>query len=815
MQVRRYWPAPIAGAAASATFVVSGIIRGTYPFGDLTRSTNDLGQQFIPMAAHLRDVGTGQAAGDLIFNWQSGFGVPFIGDFMAYVGSTLSWISFLLPRDRIDLALFLIAVTAIGLGAGAMTAYLRMIRPAGPVWIAVAAGASYGACAWAVDDGAYMTIWLSGMVAFPVICLLCEWILQKRSLTATIVAPIVIALLWTSHFYTVYMATIGAGLITLARLLTSDPAESWRHRLSGGLRCVVAVALGIGLTAPLLAPTFGLVEAATPSPPAAFVRTGTRDFLSRFLSGSEGVGSSPGFAIGTLMLLLALSFPFNRSIAVRQRLVWTLTVGLTVASMQITWTHMAWHGFDTPQGSAYRQAFVIAGMFVIIGWMSASAGVRSLLAVIAPIVLVTGLYVWTWDVQYVTSTARIVVPALMAVALLVWLLTRDRAPQWLRRGAVAVLVCAVLGEITASSVAIDKRRFPNISNTAYWGSDHEQARALVQSMDDWPTHRTAPGQLVTFNDPMLMGGQGPQYYSSTIPNTTSQALIAMGFGYTSYGRATYDPQNPVVDAVFAIRGRVTRDSEFENPKLERNDVVAPLVTVRPATPFRSTDSGVYGFQENLLGADVYTVPKHRPLRIPADGSRTLAVRCPVGSEVYFSDPAFLGSLQIDGIWEPTLHDRRPGIYSGSPLIRVGTTDASGLFGLGIRADRDSRIADDSIGCLDRTRLATAVQRLTASAPAAVKVSGHSITIHRRPGRAATVSIAVLNLDGWSCKVDGAATAPLAQSTLLTVPVSAAAKMVSCGYLPPNTRLGLEAGAASLILLLLFTAGLAITRRRRS
>ena len=268
--IGRHWPVLVAAAAGGTTFVASGIIRGTYPFGDRPRSTNDLGQQFVPMYAHLRDIVTGQAPGDLLFNWSSGFGVPFLGDLMAYVGSTLSWIALVLPRDQIDLALFLVAVAAISLGAGAMTAYLRQLRPTGPVWLAIAAGVSYGACAWAIDDAAYMTVWLNGMVAFPVLCLLCEWILRRRSIPSMLVTPFVVALLWTSHFYTVYMATIGAGIVVVARILSYEAAVSWRDRLTGAVRCMVAVGLGIGLAAPLLVPTFQAIRAARPSPKTEF-----------------------------------------------------------------------------------------------------------------------------------------------------------------------------------------------------------------------------------------------------------------------------------------------------------------------------------------------------------------------------------------------------------------------------------------------------------------------------------------------------------------------------------------------------------------
>ena len=44
---------------------------------------------------------------------------------------------------------------------------------------------------------------------------------------------------------------------------------------------------------------------ATPSPDEQFKPISWLDFLSRLLAGSEGVGTTPGLAVGTLMLLLA------------------------------------------------------------------------------------------------------------------------------------------------------------------------------------------------------------------------------------------------------------------------------------------------------------------------------------------------------------------------------------------------------------------------------------------------------------------------------------------------------------------------------
>lgn len=97
---REWLAVPAAALAAALAYIAGGIIRGSYPYGPKPRNILDLGQQFIPMHAHLRDLMTGAAPGDFFFNWSSGYGVPYLGDFMAYNGAGLSWIVLLFRGTR-------------------------------------------------------------------------------------------------------------------------------------------------------------------------------------------------------------------------------------------------------------------------------------------------------------------------------------------------------------------------------------------------------------------------------------------------------------------------------------------------------------------------------------------------------------------------------------------------------------------------------------------------------------------------------------------------------------------------------------------
>lgn len=80
-----------------AAYCLALALYGSYPFGPRSRAVNDLGNQFVPLHARLWDLMHGTTSGDLFFNWSSGYGVPFLADFFAYLMNPFSWLVGLFP----------------------------------------------------------------------------------------------------------------------------------------------------------------------------------------------------------------------------------------------------------------------------------------------------------------------------------------------------------------------------------------------------------------------------------------------------------------------------------------------------------------------------------------------------------------------------------------------------------------------------------------------------------------------------------------------------------------------------------------------
>lgn len=821
----------LAALLTTVAFCAADVIARSYPFGPRTRSVNDLGNQYVPFHAHLWDLLHGRADGGLLVNWQSGYGSSFLPDLGTYLSSPFAVLVAVFPRDEIDLAVYAITVLKTAV-AGAAMAWLLLSLRRGRWWAAGVLGASYALCGWSLALASYNPMWLDGLIALPLFCLIGEWAMTGRR---PLLSVLIVALAWIANFYTAYMATLGAALVLLLRLVLAE--LPWRRALAVVGRAGVTVGLGIGLAAPLVIVVYSGTKHAYPGREGHFAPVGTEDLLARLLPTTYSY-SSPALYVGITALVLALALPFHRKVPVRVRAGWTVLVLAVALSLQWAPTSLAWHAFAAPNGSSYRQAFVLCALLVIAAWHALAYGLPDLRALGAAAVLLVLIAAAasrsTLTQQHSHHTWPVVLLAVAGALGGLALLSLRHGRPVLAGLAVALLIGAQFGEAAATSAVATRMRLGQMDDYAPWGDRQQQEADAVASADAWPAYRTEPGRDQTVaNDPMMVGGQGSQYYSSLTADVLSRTLTALGDGWTSRGRSLQSLDNPVTDAVFSVGARVHNPPDPHQkwlpqgggPSTVTREDVPPLVTVRPAAA-HSTPAAFgpspYRNQELLLGARVYTLPRttlsgvrkgDAARGLLVDGVQTITAQCRPGSSVFLWAPHYSGTAQLASGGEQKLFRSDAENTKIAAMQPLGTVRAAGQVRIDLKPNRLSRVpAQGAVGCLDTARLRTAVQHLKSTGATKVTVSDGTLHAQLPAGSSGTAVVAAPRIAGWRCSAGGDEVAAGEFYGLIAVPLGASATSLTCTFHPPGLRLGTAVGGASLLTLILIGTVSAVRRR---
>ncbi|MEV7417626.1 YfhO family protein [Streptomyces sp. NPDC089919] len=814
-----------------AAYCLGMAAHGTYPFGQGTRAMNDLRNQYVPFHAYLWDIQHGTAQGDLLFNWQNGYGNGFLGEFFTYLANPFSWLTGLFPREYVDFPVFLVSLFSVGLAAAVMTVFLGRLRPGSP-WLRALLGTGYATCGWSMIEGGIVPMWMWGLVALPLLCLAADYCLTERR---WVLGTLFFALCWFANFYSAAMATIGAVLVLFLRLATAEGDWRYRGRVLG--RATAMAVTGLLLAAPAVLVS-GQASAQSQPSDSYVVGVGTAPltYLGLLLPGSVPEPSAPNVFTGVLVLLLVLTLPFQSRVRIGERAGWLGLIVLTALSFVWTPTAKVWQGFTLPHGAPFRESFVLSGLLAMAAWICLAHMPRAR-ALLGGTALLGTLVLLTRNTQPVNEYAikgTLVGGAVIAALLLVYVRGLRRAGRTLVVGALAT---AVLGSTVYSVYAAHTlfdpaaRGYTTVTQTMN-GLAH-RARAAAVAERDWPRSRTAvaPGLFVTSNDPMLLGVGGGGYYSSYVTKEAATGLRALGLGYALGGRSLHRTDDPFFNALMGVGTLLQQQPHGE--VTARKAPAAPLLSLRsPGSDqaYGAPAGSVWAHRQAALGAQVYTVPKlaytHGPLtgrgpdgwhlgpRVKDRAWSSFTAQCAPGDRAYLYAPGYFGMAVADGGQPFGTSAYPPSVLN--PVKFLGTVPADGTLRFALGATRPGQVLPyDAVGCMNPGALDRAVAGLQEKAPEKISVTGHGIAAELPRGSRGTAVVAVPAIQGWSCSVNGGANRPpVSYQGLLGVPLGAGADRLSCSYTPP----GLNAGLAGTGLGVLALGGVLLApmvRRRRN
>ena len=594
---------------------------GYQPFGNRSMLYSDMYHQYFPFFVSFRRA---LLSGDsLLYNWDVGMGMEYLGLVSYYLASPLNLLSVLVPEGWLLGYFSLLVPVKLGLASLFFAFMLKKLFGRNDFSLCVF-GAFYGLCAWALGFQ-WNVMWLDTFALLPLVTLGAIRLLRdKRCGLYTLT-------LFLSVFVNYYIGLFTCIFVFLFFFCYEIcRGKGFGRFLADLCRIAVFSMLAIGMTAILELPTLAALQN-TQSSINQFPTTfrlnianentwlGLLDAM-RQVAGNVGGGLElnfkeglPNLYCGVGMVLLSFLFLTAREVKLRDKICCVILLLFFMVSFIIRQLDYIWHGFHFTNMIPYRFSFLYSFVVLYMAyrawlmrdslklWQLIVGGVLSA-GVFACSDLRTDLafaaYNWGFLMLYVLAFIYgLSLPAKAEKAEKtvsddpltgdVWdeepeMLTLEQAQeqaeeerkQHLRRQTIAG---GMLAGIAALEVILNVVnfgiRFPYTAAADY-PRGTESAASIFRYMkerEDDVFYRTEVTHTQTLNDGALNGYYGISTFTSSANVNVTKFMKALGYGAKdTYNRYCFETGSPVANLFMGLKYMVERDHKpVENAYFEQ------------------------------------------------------------------------------------------------------------------------------------------------------------------------------------------------------------------------------------------------------
>ena len=574
-------------------FLILMIVKGFAPFGDSSMLYSDAYHQYYPFfVAFRRALRSGES---LLYSWDVGLGMDYLGLIAYYLASPLNLLSVLLPEGW-TLAYFSFLVPLkLSLASMFFALFLKKIYGKEDLGLSLF-GCFYGLCAWSL---AYLwnIMWLDTFALLPLVMLGMVSLLTERKF-----------LLYTLSLFLSILSNYYIGLFTCIFVLLSFFCYEicrWNgfkkffiDLLLMGLFSALAICMTAALELPALA-ALQTTQSSVNSFPQGFrlniadedTWKGLLDAM-RQVAGNMNGGLEPSFKEGLPNLYCGLFanafgilFFFHRNIRVRDKICCLLLLAFFNVSFIIRQLDYIWHGFHFTNMIPYRFSFLYS--FVLL-YMAYRAYLLKedfkVWQIIAAGVLAIGLAACSdsrLDTMYLAYNG-----AFLLLYLFVLLY-----PHLFKRPFVledeeevadnpqtnmlhtsqckSILLIVIALELVLNLINFGAA-FPG-TTTAFYPRGKEYSASMIRYMHEreWGElfFRAETTHSQTLNDGALNNYHGISTFTSSANVRVTEFMKRLGYGAkNTYNRYCYEESSPVADLFLGIKYRIERSNQVEeNP----------------------------------------------------------------------------------------------------------------------------------------------------------------------------------------------------------------------------------------------------------
>ena len=565
---------------------------GYEPFGnDRSMLYSDMYHQYYPFfVAFRKNLLSGES---LLYSWDVGMGMDYLGLISYYLGSPLNLLSVLVPESLTLEYFSLLMPIKLGLAGLFFAIFLKNIFGKNDLSIAFF-GAFYGLCAWALGYQ-WNVMWLDTFALLPLVALGTVWLLRDKKF---LLYSISLFLAVCINYYVGFFVCIFVMLLFFCYEICRFPG--FKRLGLDFCRIAFFTILAIGMTAFLELPALAALQNTQSSVntfPEGFklniadeaTWTGLLDAM-RQVAGQMGGGQEhtfkdglPNLYCGVFTLVLAFLFLTAKEIRVRDKICSVALLIFFMLSFILRQLDYIWHGFHFPNQIPYRFSFLYS--FVMLYMAYHAWTLRSsfkLWQYIVAALLSIGIIFCSDG----TSNAIFLIYNLSFIALYVGMGIFACVAQWRegrnpedlsprsiekrrknRESAIFSTTCAVMSLELVLNLVTFGTRFPYTTITNYPKATDDAKSAIAymkEREDDTLFYRAEVTHTQTLNDGALNGYYGISTFTSSANVRVTNFMKALGYSaQDTYNRYCFEEGSPVANLFLNLKYMIERDGNVE------------------------------------------------------------------------------------------------------------------------------------------------------------------------------------------------------------------------------------------------------------
>ena len=583
---RKWSCLPLAFLVPVVSILVMLMIRGSSPFGNSSLLYSDTYHQYYPFFVSFRRA---LLSGDsLLYNWDVGLGMDYLGLASYYLASPLNLLSILIPEGWLLGYFSLLMPIKLGFASLFFAIFLKKLFGKDDFSI-VMFGSFYGLCAWALGYQ-WNIMWLDTfamlpLVALGTVCLLRDkkFLLYTLSLASSIAA----------NYYIGFFVCIFVALVFMCYEICRF--RGIKDFLLDLIRIAVFSALAIGLTAFLELPAFATLQTTYSSVnqfPEGFqlniAKENTWGALfdaMRQVAGNVGGGlvttfkeGLPNLYCGVATVLFSFLYLVAKDIKLRDKICAVCLLLFFNISFIVRQLDYIWHGFHFTNMIPYRFSFLYSFVLLYMAYrawlLRENFKVWHILTATA---LAVGLFAcsdFRFDsafLAYNLGYLILIVGALIYSQYTVTLprkadkrlVKRVQDNQKRRRANATLLMLVFMASELVINFVNFSVNFPGTDVTNY-PRDTKYAASMIRYMhereDDTLFYRAETAHSQTLNDGALNGYSGISTFTSSANVKVTNFMRVLGYAAKNdYNRYCYEEASPVSNLFLGVKYMIERE----------------------------------------------------------------------------------------------------------------------------------------------------------------------------------------------------------------------------------------------------------------